>query len=172
MIKDILIQCVGFAAMGMGIASYQFDKRKTLLLMQAFMGLTWSVHFLLLGEMTGAAMNIIGMVRAFIYSNRDKKWASFKVIPFIFSALFIISSIVTYDGWKSLLPMVAMVMASFVLWSENTGILRKLNIPCSLLWLVYDGMSSSWAGVANEVFVLGSIAVAMIRFDRKNKTEE
>ncbi|MCQ2463480.1 MAG: YgjV family protein [Clostridia bacterium] len=169
MLKDFLIQCIGFAAMGMGIVSYQFNKRKTLLIIQAFMGLTWAVHFLLLKEMTGAAMNLIGMVRAFVYSNRDKKWACSKVIPFVFSASFITASVLTYDGWKSLLPMVAMVMASFVFWSENTGTLRRLNIPCSMLWLVYDAMSSSWAGVANEVFVLVSIAVAMVRFDRRTE---
>ena len=43
-------QCVGFAAMILGIISYQFNDRKKLLIIQAVMGLLWTVSFYLLGK--------------------------------------------------------------------------------------------------------------------------
>lgn len=167
-------QCVGFVAMILGIISFQFNDRKKLLIMQALMGLLWTVSFFLLGKngYTGAAMNLIGTARSFIYANKDKKWASHPIIPYIFSALFIVSGIWTYAKWTSILPIIAMVLLSFVFWSDNTGKVRKLNLPCNVLWLTYDALCLSWTGVITELFMMTSIIVAMVRFDRKKKEEQ
>ena len=116
-------------------------------------------------------MNLIGTVRSFAYANKDKKFLSHPIIPYFFSALFIISGILTYAGWKSILPIIAMVLLSFVFWNDNTGKLRKLNLPCNVLWLVYDGLCLSWTGVITELFMMTSIIIAMVRFDRLKKAE-
>ena len=78
--------------------------------------------------------------------------------------IFVISGIVTYKNIFSLLPIVAMFIASFVLWMPKTQQLRALTMPTSAMWLVYNAVSHSYVAVLTEVLNLISIVIALIRF--------
>lgn len=169
--RFIIAQIVGFVAMAIGIVSFQFNSRKKILVIQVVMAMVWVLHFLILGVKTGMVLNIFGGLRFFVYSFKNEKWKKAWFVPVIFSLIFIACGILTYESWISLLPMTAMVIASFAMWMDNTKYLRYLNLPSSFLWLVYDFCSRSVAGSCNEAFCIISIIVAMFRFDRK-KTDQ
>ena len=165
---EIIGQVIGFVAMAIIVFSYQQRSHKNILAFQMVSGLLFTVHFLLIGAYTGCVSNLIGALRSLIYANRGKnKFTDFKLWPVIFSVIFTVSGVLTWDNIFSLFPIVAMIMSSVVLWIDSPKINRALSIPTSACWLVYNIPSGSISGVATEIFVLSSIIIGMIRLDRK-----
>ena len=164
----IIGQIIGFVAMAVIVFSYQQKSHKNILTFQMVSGLLFTVHFLLIGAYTGCVSNLIGALRSLIYAYRGKnKFTDFKLWPVIFSVVFTISGIMTWDNVFSVFPIVAMVVSSVVLWIDSPKINRAFSIPTSACWLVYNIPSGSISGVATEIFVLSSIVIGMIRLDRK-----
>lgn len=171
--KEIIGHIIGFVAMTIIVISYQQKTHKNILLFQMVSGLLFTVHFLLLGAYTGAIMNLLGALRSLVYSNRGKKFTSTIVWPILFTIGFAVSGILTWDGWISIVPLIAMIMSSIVLWIENPKINRALSIPTSACWLIYNIKipEPSYAGIATEIFVLSSIIIGIIRLDIKKKNK-
>ncbi|MBR3803671.1 MAG: YgjV family protein [Clostridia bacterium] len=168
--KEIIGQIVGFVAMAIIVFSYQQKSHKNILVFQMVSGLLFTLHFFLIGAYTGCVSNLIGAFRSMIYANRDKnKFTGFKLWPVIFSIIFTVSGIMTWDNVFSVFPIVAMVASSVVLWIDSPKINRAFSMPTSACWLIYNIPTRSFAGIATEIFVLSSIVVGMIRLDRKKK---
>lgn len=163
----LIAQIFGFSAMGTAILTYQFNKQKTLNLLLMLVAALWCLHYAALGLLTPIMMNVINVVRAFIYSKRDKKWANHNVIPALFCIAAVVMVILTWENAWSLLPCVASISASVGNWQTDTKKLRLLTVPVCLCWGVYNFVNGSVAGVANESFTLISLIVAFIRYDRK-----
>lgn len=168
---DIGIQAIGFVAMAVGILSYQAKKRNSILFLQIISSSIWAIQFILLGAYTGAFMNLIGVARNIIYSKKDKISAfNSSLVPIIISAFFIFGGVFTYSGFLSILPVVAMIISSFALYSTEERKIRLLSLFVSPPWLIYDAISGSIPGVINELFTICSILIAVFRFDiKRNK---
>ena len=164
----LIAQIFGFTAMGLAILTYQFNKQKTVNVMLMVVAAVWCCHYAFLGLMTPIAMNLINVIRAFVYSCRDKKWASGRYIPYAFCAVAIALLFFTWESVWSLLPCVASIFAAVANWQKDTKKLRILTVPVCVCWLVYNAVNGSIAGAANETFTLVSIAVAFFRYDRRS----
>ena len=139
--------------------------------MQAVAGLLFGTQYLMLGAYEGMVGNIVGFTRSIAYCFRGKsKFVDSIFCPIIFSILAGIGGLLTYASPASLLPMAAMIISSFVMWSPKTQQLRALTIPTSMMWLIYNVICSSYSGVITEVCNLISIVIGLIRF-RKKKSE-
>ncbi len=162
-------QVVGFIAMAIIVISYQQKTHKNILVFQMVSGLLFTAHYILIGAYTGAIMNLVGAFRSLVYSNRNKKWASSIIWPILFSIGFLISGILTWENAFSVLPLIAMLMSSVVLWIEKPKINRIFSLPTSTCWLIYNIKTDSLAGIATEVFILTSIVIGIIRLDIKKE---
>lgn len=161
----IVSQIVSAAATLLLLLSFQQKTHKKIVLMQAFSGLLFGIQYMMLGAYEGMICNYIGAVRSVVYSFRGKsKFVDSIFCPIVFAIIFVISGIVTYKNIFSLLPIVAMFIASFVLWSPKTQQLRALTMPTSAMWLVYNAVSHSYVAVLTEVLNEISIIIALIRF--------
>lgn len=162
-------QIIGFIAMAIIVASYQQKSHKKILVFQMVSGTLFTIHYLLLGAYTGAVMNLLGAFRCLVYSNRSKKWASSVLWPIGFCIAFTVSGIMTWADMYSVLPLIAMLLSSVVLFIEKPKINRILSIPSSACWLFYNIKTVSYPGIITEIFVLTSIIIGIIRLDIKKK---
>jgi hypothetical protein len=162
-------QIFGFAAMGTAILPYQFSKQKTVNLILMLVAALWCAHYACLGHVTPIVINLLNVLRAWIYAKRDRPWANRKWIPAAFCAVAVVLMIATWENALSLLPCAASVAASIANWQTDTKKLRALTVPVCVCWLTYNAFQRSIAGVANEAFTLVSILVAYFRYDRKKK---
>lgn len=173
-IKDnsfIIAQVFGFMAMTVGISMYQFNKHKQVMLLMVLCALTWCCHYTFLGLFTPVAMNFLGAVKNFIFSFKEGKQIESKTIPIIFLILSVVSTVLTWkDAW-SILPLIASVFAIVAQWQTNVKHLRLLTIPVCVCWFIYNINNQSWAGTINEVFVLVSIIIALIRNKEAKKSQ-
>ena len=164
-----IAQILGFCAMATGIIMYQFKKHRTIMLLMVLCSGLWCLHFLLLGKYTAVFMNLLNVTRAVLYSFRGRKWADSIAIPIVICAASLCISAATWDGPLSLLPAVSTVSATCAGWQTDTRKLKLLTIPVCAGWFIYNWSSRSYAGMANETFVLCSVLVALYRLRRERK---
>jgi len=158
----ILIQFVGFVAVGVSLWVFQINNRHTMLKLMVLSALLYATHFYFLGAYTGAAMNLLGAGRniVFIKSNNRTKW-----LPAGFIVLFVIATIITWQGPLSLLPLGGMIGGTLAFWQTNTSRIRRLALMSPPLWFTYNFISGSYPGMLIEVIMLSSNLIGTWRFD-------
>lgn len=166
---DILIQAIGFAGIALNIIAVQFNKHWQILLFKTLGSFMFVVQYVLLKAWTGAAMDVIGVLRnvIFIFTVKKGKPTTFWIIFFALMTLTL--GVLTYEGLISLLAITAKLLSCVSYGINNARAIRMINLPSSGCWLVYNGLHFSLAGIINEIFVISSIIIAEIRLHYKNK---
>ncbi len=163
----IIAQIFGFMAMTVAVSMYQFNKHRKVMILMFACSMLWCCHYTFLGLFTPVAMNFLGGVKNLVFSFKEKAQTESKTIPIIFLILSIVSTALTWANWWSILPMIASVFAVVAQWQTNVKYLRLLTIPVCVCWFIYNINNQSWAGTANECFVLISIIIALIKNRKK-----
>lgn len=169
-IAYLISQIISIIATFFLLISYQQRTHKRIVCMQAIAGLLFGTQYLIIGAYEGMICNYIGMVRGVIYSFRTKsKLVDSPVCPCVFALMFAVSGIFTYTSLFSLLPTVAMMISSFVLWNIKAQQLRALTLPTSVMWLIYNASCGSVVAVGTELLSEISIFIGLFRFREKKK---
>jgi len=159
-----IAQAVGLIGMMLSFISFQKNDKRKILWIQASSAFTWTVHFILLGTLTGAGMNLVEMPRNLIFAQKHGKRRQ-RILTAVFITAFVTAGILTWESMFSLFPIIAMSISTVVFSMQNPRHIRFFMLPVSVLWLVYNIISFSIAGVLTESFCLCSILIAIFRFD-------
>ena len=171
--KFILIQMIGLIGNLLVMSVIQFNNRKLILTAQAVACVLWIIHYGLLGAMTAVCLNFISFARSLVFFYNDRRWAKSRAWLWLFMFLFAANSILTWEGWRSILPGIAMCLTSGALWTKKASRMRLLCTLNSPFWLVYNLLAGSYSCAILELFALVSYIVSIIRFDlKKPKAEE
>ncbi len=162
---DLVIQSIGALGVIASIASFQCKKHRGILTFRTLNEFFFAIQYFLLGAYTGLAMNIVGCIRNVIFTKQVEKGKKTTVSTVIFSILFFVFGLFTWQGLKSILIIIAKVLSTIAFGNKNTTVMRAIVFVTSLSWLVYNYMVFSVAGVVCEAFTLVSVIVGVIRFD-------
>ena len=167
----LISQIISIIATFFLLISYQQPTHKRIVGMQAIAGLLFGTQYLMIGQYAGMMCNYIGMVRCICYSFRTKsKIVDSALCPCVFAAMFAISGIFTYTTPLSVLPTIAMMISSFVLWNIKAQHLRALTLPTSIMWLIYNASCGAIIAVGTEILSEVSIFIGLFRYrEKKNK---
>lgn len=166
--KYIAIQLFGLISTVLYFVSYQCRDNKKLFRFQFLSYLIYTIHFLLLGAITGGISYIINMFRS-IFLGCDWKPGRSKAMCVFLCALQGVTLIFTWDGWLSLLPIVANIASTIGGYTYNPRKIRAAGIFVnSPLWLVHNIFVGSWAGVLDEIISESSMIISVVRFGWKN----
>ena len=160
-------QIVGVCALISSTLSFQLKTRKQILIAQIITVVLFSVHFAMLGAVTGAAMNATSIVRNVIFYNRDKKFFSGNIWVAIFIAVNVIAGIIFWEDWTSLLCIAAMVVNTVSMSMKNPQHVRAVMLASSPFFLVYSVLTCSVGGTVNELIAEVSGIISLIRYRRK-----
>lgn len=174
----LFIQAIGIMGMIMNIISYQAKKQRDIILCQFFGSTFFALNFLLLGATTGCVLNIIGIVRAIIYYNKEKV-KNLKLCNIIFICAYVLTYVATFTIFnkditvfnmvEEILPVIGMTALTIGFSKKTANDVRLMTFIASPAWLIYDCLEFSVGGALCEVFTLVSAVVAIYRF--KNKKE-
>jgi len=162
-----LIQLIGLMGNLTIMLALQINNRKLILCAQGLACLFWSIHFFLLGAPTAAWINFISLGRSIVFYFNDRKWARSMWVFWGFIAVFVLNSVLTWEGWQSILPCIGMCATTLALWTKHMKRTRMCYLCSSPPWLTYDLISGSYSCALMEFISLISYIVAVIRFDRK-----
>lgn len=164
---DITAQVVGYLGLIFGILAYQSNTHKKILLTKAASELFFGVQYVMLGAYAGMLMNLIGVIRNCTLSGSKIKGKRQLAVTGFFLFLLVGACMLSWTGPVCLLAMLGKAFTTVSYSIKNTRYLRYLTIPSCIVWLIYDFLMQSRAGVIYEIFGMLSIVVACIRFDRK-----
>ena len=123
----------------------------------------YSIHYFLLGAFAAVAMTLLNVFRTVLFALKEKHpWYGFLV-------LFVGAGVIFWEGYRSLALIVELCFVTVSHWQEDTKRLRILFAVSNPLWIVYDVLVGSYAGIFSEVVFLLSNAVGYVRFESKKK---
>jgi len=169
-INYILSQIFGFAAIFIGIISFQFKNMKSILISQLVCNGLSVLMYTLNGGTSGAAICIIAIVQSIvIYIFNVKNKETPVAVSLLFVLLYIIISYVTFNSARDFLSGGAALAFAVSLLQKSSGGYRTFMLSNVGLWIIYDITLSSWVSVIMRCVMLASIISAMIRIDRKKQ---
>ena len=164
----MLVQIIGLMGTALFFLSYQCKSNRNLFRVQFLSYICYTVHLLLLGAVTGGVSYVLNTLRSFCLGSRWK-FARSRTMCAIICALQVIALIFTWSGWISVLPVAANIAATIGGYTHNP---RKIRIAGmfinSPLWILYDIMVGSWAGILDEIVTEASMILSIIRYGWKN----
>ena len=166
--SNVGIQAIGLAGTVLIFMSFQCKSNKNLFRVQFLSYLCYTTHLLFLGAITGGISYILNTFRSFCLGSKIE-FARSKKMCMIICTLQIATLIITWSGWISLLPVAANIASTIGGYTYNA---RKIRIAGmfvnSPLWIIYDIIVGSWAGILDEVFSEGSMIISIVRYGWKN----
>ena len=168
----IIAQIFGIAGMTLNAVSYQAKSQRAIILFQFFGGAFFVVNMFLLNAYMGALLNIIGVVRAAVYANKDKI-RNIKLCAGLFIGAFLLSYVAVFtlfgkeftavNALVELLPLLAMTAMTVAFSLPSAQTVRGFALFSSPCWLIYNCVNLSVGGILCESFSIVSAVTAMIR---------
>lgn len=157
------IQLIGILAFCIVVLSFYKKEPTLILLYQVTSNFIYSIHYFLLGGLSGAFCSVIGMIRNIVLIKSNKQ----KIILPIFIALYLIVTLIFYEGLYSLLPMLANVTYLLAISFKNKKILLKGALISSSCWLLYAIFVNSYVCMITESILLISNGIQLIKINKK-----
>ena len=167
-VNYLLIQSIGFIGTILYFVSFQFKDNRKLFRVQFLSYLFYTFHLLLLGAVTGGISYMINTFRS-ICLGSSWRFARGKTMCAVICLMQMAALYFTWSGWISVLPVAANIAATIGGYTHNAQKIRIagmfINSP---LWIIYDIIVGSWAGILDEVVSEISMIISIIRYGWKN----
>jgi hypothetical protein len=168
----VIGQAFSLVAVLMGYISYQMKSTKGILFFQILTAVFFSVHYLLIGAMTAAAVNFMGVFSGFCYYLREKKGSRGWFVPIFFISLRWVTGILTWEGWYSLLLLTGLTVSSIGLAISKPQMIRKLYLVRAPLCLSYNIIVFSTGGMIYELATLISALIGIFKSEKASKKQQ
>lgn len=166
--KDAGIQVIGLIGTVLFFMSYQCKRNKNLFRVQFLSYLFYTIHLILLGAITGGISYILNTIRSFCLGSKNEFARSWKMCSMI-CVLQLTALLITWSGWISLLPVIANIAATIGGYTHNARKIRTVGMFVnSPLWMIYDIIVGSWAGILDELISEISMLISIVRYGWKN----
>ncbi len=161
----ILVYGIGIFAMAFSVMAYQFKYRATIILFNFFGQSCWIAYFLLQGDLTSAIACVISAVMLAVFSKKDKwPWATGPVSMGAFLVLLTGFSLLSFEGWSDIFPLLAGVFAVLANSRSSEKRLRQLAVFWCVFWLLNSTFKIYPVAFANDLFCTVSAIVSLIRY--------
>lgn len=157
-------QIFGWLAAILTFSSYQFKEHKRLIVIQTLSCVSICISYLFLGAHSGMLLNIVCIVRNLIINKRNIKFFSYSFWPYLLALVMAFVGALSWQGYMSLLVIVALTVNTLFLYFPNVQTLRKSVLVTSTLIMLYDVYFEVWGGVANELIAVTSSLIGIYRY--------
>lgn len=161
---------VGYIAIVASMLIYQQKTRKNLLISKAVTDALWIIHYFLLGAYTGAVVTCVALVREVVFFRSDWRDKNSKPILVLFLCISVVCSVLTWGGIYSIFAMLGSMLSIVSFWLGEPKVSRIMAFPISCCMLIYGVANGSMAVLINEVLVMVSSVIGILKHDRHKGT--
>ncbi len=166
--RQLFVQAIGFAGTVLFFFSYQCRENRRLFQVQLVSYLLYTVHLLLLGAVTGGISYILNTLRSFCLGSRYEVLKG-KAACTLICLLQLTALYFTWDSWWSFLPVAANIAATVGGYTRDGRKIRLVGMLVnSPLWMIYNLLVGSWAGILDEIVSEVSMILSIYRYGWKN----
>ena len=169
----IIGQALGVLVVIFGFLSFQMKTSARILIFQIIVAGLFALHYLFLGALTAVWLNLLAMVQCVVYYYRDRLGCRGRVIPILFSLSIILVSLLSWEGWHTLLIMIGLAINTLSLSFSRAQSIR-IEAPEELLVNV-DGEAMRSSALEMSVVPRGLnfiFPAKMAYFENENKEIE
>lgn len=152
------------------IITYQLKDRKKILLFNIASLSSAGLSYVFLSAYTGLAMVFVSIIRNIVLIINEKKNGISKsvtvneiLILFVIYSITIVLSVITFNGYLSLMSVAATMLYTYSVWQKNTKVYKWLGVPVSLCWIAYNIYISSLFGIILETVLMTSAIVGYLQ---------
>lgn len=160
---------LGFVAVGLFFYSYQCTQKRKLMVIQTVATALSCVQYLLIGAFSGFALNVVCIIRNFVFYYRDKNQRTELISPIVLSLCIAAASIFSWEGIHSLLITLGLVVNTICMGVCDAKSFRKTILISSALILAYNMFALSYSGMLSEAISLLSVVIGIVRYRGAHK---
>ena len=151
------------------IFSFQVKSNKGLFIIQSIANVFYCTQFYLLGAYGGLFNMGLQIIRNMLLLKiNDWKWLHSFVWPAVFCAMSFAYMLITWKSWMDIIPFIAFSVSTLAFWTNSAKMLRLSERFCvAPAWPLYDFLNGAYGGVLNELVILASVVVSIVRFGWK-----
>lgn len=166
-----IIGFIGFAFLGISNLS---NKRKNIVLFQIVSSIFFSIHYYMINAITASILNVIGIFRGITFYNKDRDIKLNNIYLSMYIFIYVVIGLYTYDSVISLLPVIAYILYTISIFNDKEIYIKLINILVSSLWLVYDFIYKSYAGIISDTLMIITliIGIYILNINRKIKIKK
>ena len=163
-----IAQIFGGVALILLCFSFQQNNKKILLKYQILSSLFYALQYLFLNAFSGCFMNVACVFRNFIFRRYESRRPPVYYLLIVVGVMLLLSYF-SYQGWISLLPVIAVISYSIALWIGNLKVVRIVETFSCFLYIIYNIYVFAITGLISTVIELVMTVVAIYRFDVRKK---
>ena len=180
----VLYNTIGAIGIIIKIIGFQLKKRSTRIAFNMCQGICWMLYFICTGNATAGVTGVIGIVQNLIFMQREnKKWAdSYFWLVFFLCIQVGITVWSVWDGISitEIFPLFASPFGLIAYFVIKGKAFRSLILMSSLCWFtnsligtfIANTGANLWMAFICDVLSVGSIIIAIIRFDILKKAKD
>ena len=170
-IIEIIGHILGFIAVALFFYSYQVSQKTKLMVIQTVATALGCIQYLFIGAYSGFALNIVCIIRNFVFYNRDKNQRKDWISPVVLALGIAVASFFSWEGMHSLLITAGLVFNTVCMGVCKQKTFRKTILISSTCILIYDIFAHSYSGMLSESISLISAMIGIFRYRSTKKTE-
>lgn len=156
------IQLIGLLGFCILVLSFYKKETVTILTYQVTSNFIYTVHYFLLGGLSGAFCSLIGIIRNIVLIKTNNK----KIILSVFILLYLIVTIIFYEGIYSIFPMLANSYYLISLTKKDKKSILIGAIISSISWIIYSAFVSSYISIVTESLLIISNSIQFKKINR------
>lgn len=169
-IAEITGQIFGIIAVILGFINFQVKDARKVVVIQGITAAVFCIHYILIGAISGFALNVVVLIRNIIYSQRDRfPMLSSKWIPMLFAVVMGVMGIISWVNWYSVFVVFGLVISSVCMAMKNAQSIRKSVLVTSPMVLIYNVLIGSVGGMIYESMVIISSVIGLIKHKEKKQ---
>lgn len=157
----IISQLIGLIAFAFSLVAYHKKDKNSILSNMVVSNILNLVHYLLLGALSGSVTKIIAIFRDLFIIFKDKYKIRGNIFLLIFIGIYVIACIWMYTDIYSIFPLVAAIIYLVQSWNGNEKTVKMTALLCYFLWLFYNIVVFSIAGIISNVISIISTGIAV-----------
>ena len=160
----LLGHALGFISVALFFYSYQRTQKSKIMVIQTVATALSCVQYLLIGALSGFALNVVCIIRNFVFFYREKNNKTDLAAPVAFAVAMAVVSIFSWEGIHSLLITLGLVVNTVCMGVFDAKNFRKTILISSSLILFYNIFALSYSGILSESISLVSVVIGIIRY--------
>lgn len=162
-INFILAQTFAFFSSLCLLFSFWQKNRKQILFFRILDSSFDILQYFLLGAYAGSLISLLGMARAFTFTKTNNR-----LFLALFLLLYMLASIMTFNGLISIIPLIAFLVYTIVTWNKKERNIRLFSIIVFLLWFIYDILVKAYVSFITDIILIISNIIAFYNLDIKS----
>ena len=165
--NEIIGQILGIVATVITVLSYQANDKGRLLAIQTTATVSTCLGYFFLGAWAGFALNIVCVMRNVSFYFLRENVRLNRIATVVFSVGMVAAGLLSWQGWISLIMLVAFVLNTVFMGFGSPQTLRSSICLTSTMILTYNVIVFTIGGILNEGLSIVSSVVGIVRYRKK-----